>query len=205
MIIPAILEKNWEEIEKKLIVCQEFANTVHIDFIDGKFAPDTTFLDFEPFKNYSNYFTLEAHLMTEEPINHLDRLFKSGFKRFIGQVEKMADQVEFVAKGESLGSVGLALDLSTPISEIKVPFDDLDQILLMSVPAGESGQIFDNSVIEKITTLRSKYLGNIELDGGINDQTLPLAKEAGASMFCVTSFLFRDNPEEQFRILESLV
>lgn len=204
MIIPAILEKNWEEIEKKLIVCQEFANTVHIDFIDGKFAPNTTFLDFEPFKNYSNYFTLEAHLMTEEPINYLDRLFNAGFKRFIGQVEKMADQITFVAKGESLGAVGLALDLSTPISEIKVSLDDLDQILLMSVPAGESGQIFNSSIIEKITTLHSKYLGNIEIDGGINNQTLLFAKNVGVSMFCVTSFLFRDNPEEQFRILESL-
>ncbi len=205
MIIPAILENTWEEIEKKLIICGEFTKTIHIDFIDGKFTNTTTFLEFEPFKKYSSYFTLEAHLMVEEPIKYLDRLSSAGFKRFIGHVEKMSDQVEFVAKGEVLGEVGLAIDLQTPIGNIKVSLDDLDQILLMSVAAGKSGQTFDNSVIEKIKTLRSKYLGRIEIDGGINDQTLMLAKTSGANTFCVTSFLFKENPKEQYQTLQSLL
>lgn len=205
MIIPAILEKNWEEIEKKLEICREFARAVHIDFIDGKFNPNTSFLEFEPFKEYSNYFTLEAHLMVEEPISYLPSLSSAGFKRFIGHVEKMSDQVEFVANGELLGGVGLALDLQTPLDAIKVSLDDLDQILLMSVNAGKSGQTFDNSIIEKIKSLRSKYLGNIEIDGGINDQTILFAKTASANTFCVTSFLFKEDPKEQYRMLQSLL
>ncbi len=75
----------------------------------------------------------------------------------------------------------------------------------MSVKAGESGQEFDESVIQKIKDLRSKFYGKIEIDGGVNDKTLVLAKDAGADLFCATSFLFRDNPEKQFRILESLI
>lgn len=205
MIIPAILEQNWEEIEKKLILCQEFTKTVHIDFIDGIFAPNTTFLEFERFKEYSNYLTLEAHLMVEEPIKYLDPLSSSGFKRYVGHIEKMSDQVEFVAKGEALGEVGLGLDLQTSLDAIKTSLEELDQILLMSVPAGKSGQIFDNSVIEKIKRLRSKYLGRIEIDGGINDQTILFAKATGANTFCVTSFLFRENPKKQFQILQSLL
>lgn len=205
MIIPAILEKDWESIEKKLEICREFARTIHIDFIDGKFNPNGSFLEFEPFKKYSDYFELEAHLMVEEPVNYLSRLSSVGFKRFVGHVEKMSDQIEFVASGELLGAVGLALDLQTPFDAIKVSLDDLDQILLMSVNAGKSGQTFDNSIIEKIKSLRSKYLGNIEIDGGINDQTLSFAKTAGANTFCVTSFLFKEDPKEQFRLLESLV
>mgnify|MGYP001567555302 CR=1 FL=1 len=204
MIIPAILEKNWEEIEKKLEICRSFANTIHIDFIDGKFADNSSFLEFEPFKKYSEYFFLEAHLMVEEPVNYLDRLSSAGFKRFLGHVEEMSDQVEFVAKGEQLGAVGLALDIETPTSDIKVSLEDLDQILLMSVIAGRSGQEFDKIIIPKIEELRDKGFANIEIDGGINNQTLPLAKNAGANMFCVTSFLFKDNPEEQFRILSSV-
>ena len=143
--------------------------------------------------------------MVEEPINYLPRLSSAGFKRYLGHIERMSNQIEFVASGELLGSVGLALDLKTPISEIKVPLDDLDQVLLMSVMAGKSGQTFDNSIIEKIRSLRSKYLGNIEIDGGINDQTILFAKTASANTFCVTSFLFKENPKEQFRILQSLV
>lgn len=204
MIIPAILETNWEEIEKKLEICREFAKVIHIDFIDGQFTNNKTFLEFEPFNKYSDHFILEAHLMTEEPVNYLNSLFSAGFKRFLGHIEKMSDQVEFVAKGEGLGVVGLALDIETPVENIKVPLDDLDQILLMSVMAGASGRPFDQRVLQKIKKLKDTGFNNIELDGGINNQTLPISKQAGANSFCVTSFLFRENPEEQFRILESL-
>lgn len=203
-IIPAILEKNWEEIEKKLEICREFTKTVHIDFIDGKFVENTTFLEFEPFKKYSEYFFLEAHLMVEEPASYLDKLFSAGFKRFLGHVEKMSDQVEFIAKGEQLGAVGLALDIETPVSDIKVSLEDLDQILLMSIVAGASGRPFDNRVLPKIEKLKEFGFDNIELDGGINNETLPLAKNAGANLFCVTSYLFRDNPKKQYEILTSL-
>lgn len=204
MIIPAILEKDWKELGKKLEICREFAKDVHIDFIDGKFTDNTSLLEFEPFKKYSEYFNLEAHLMVEEPIIYLEELSSVGFKTFVGHVEKMKDQVEFVVKGEELGGVGLALDLHTPLDEIKVSLDDLDRILLMSVVAGKSGQEFDESVLEKIKNLRSKYLGNIEIDGGINDKTLPLAKGAGANSFCVTTYLFKENISDNFKKLEKL-
>lgn len=205
MIIPAILEKDWDEIKKKLEICIEFASTVHIDFIDGRFAENKTYLDLEPFKDYRQRFNLEAHLMVNEPINYLDSLADAGFGTFVGHVEKMSDQVEFVTKGEELGAVGLALDLDTPTEEIKVNLDDLDQILLMSVKAGRSGQEFDESVLDKIKSLRSKYLGKIEIDGGINGETLNLAKEKGANNFCVTSSLFKEDPKKEFERLSLLL
>ncbi|EKD85555.1 MAG: Ribulose-phosphate 3-epimerase [uncultured bacterium] len=205
MVIPTILEKSWEEIEKKFKVYKSFANTVHVDFIDGKFTDSLTFLDPNPFSKYSGYFNLEAHLMVEEPANYLDGLASAGFKRFLGQVEKMSDQVKFVAKGQSLGSVGLALDIETPIEAIKVSLEDLDQILLMSIIAGASGRPFDQRVIPKMKELRTKYTGTIEVDGGINDQTLVFARTAGANRFCVNSFLFKGDPKKQFDLLSSLL
>src|SRR4029078_11680397 len=113
MIIPAILEKDFEEIKKKLEICREFANTVHVDFIDGDFAPNKSCLDFASFKQYSDYFKLEAHLMVNEPVNYLDKLSEAGFRIFMGHVEKMGDQIEFVTRGQELGAVGLAFDLDT--------------------------------------------------------------------------------------------
>ncbi len=205
MIIPAILETSWEEIEKKLLICKEFAKEIHIDFIDGKFSPNLSFLETEPFKKYSEQFLLEAHLMVEEPISYLDKLSGSGFKRFIGHIEKMSDQVEFVSKAQELGWVGLALDLSTDLSEIKVSLEDLDRILLMSVKAGESGQVFDQSALEKIKELRAKSLIDIEVDGGIDLNTLKLASQAGANSFCVNSFLFKDHPKTQYDLLSRIV
>jgi ribulose-phosphate 3-epimerase len=205
MIVPAILEQNWEEIEKKLEICRKLTGEVHIDFIDGKFAQNKTFLDFSKFLELSSSFNFEAHLMVDEPVEYLDELAKSGFKKFIGHIEKMTDQVEFVAKGQELGFVGLGIDLDTQPSELKVNLDDLDQILLMAVKAGRSGQEFDTRVIEKIKSVRAKYLGIIEIDGGINDKTLIACKDAGANRFCVTSFLFNPNASGQYKKLSSLI
>lgn len=205
MIIPAILEDNLEEIDRRIEIARRFSKTIHIDFIDGKFASNKSFLDPTPFQKYKNQLNLEAHLMVDEPINYLDKLASVGFNRFLGHVEKMSDQVEFVAKGEALGAIGLGLDLDTHISSIEVPFDDLDIILLMSVKAGESGQVFDESILEKIKKLRNNYLGDIEMDGGINEESLKLSKEAGANSFCATSFIFRDDPKHQFETLKSLL
>lgn len=205
MIIPAILEKDWGEIEKKLEICREFARSVHIDFIDGKFTDNTSFFEFEPFKKYSEYFNLEAHLMVDQPETYLNDLSEAGFKTFIGHIEKMYDQVEFVARGEELGAVGLALDLDSPINKIQVPLDDLDKILVMTVKAGKSGQEFNEFIENKIKKLKARYLGVIEVDGGVSIETLPIAKNAGATSFCVTSHLFGEDPANNYRELESLL
>ncbi len=205
-IIPGILEKDWAEIEKKIEILKTFSDKIHIDFVDGKFIQNATFLDPTPFLKYANELYLEAHLMVDEPINYLDSLSKSGFKKFIGHVEKMSSQEEFVAQGEFLGEVGLALDLQTPIEQVKVPFEDLDFVLLMAIHAGFSGKDFEQSALAKIKDLRSKTTIPIEVDGGINDQTLPLCKEAGANIFVSTSFISAsNNPLEQFAKLKSLV
>ena len=204
MIFPTILEKTWEDIEEKFETYKNFAKAVHVDFIDGKFTNNSTFLDPKPFSKYKDYFELEAHLMTEEPINYLEGLSKAGFRRFLGHVEKMSDQIEFVVKGEALGAVGLALDITTPVSDIRVPYEDLDQILLMSIVAGASGRPFDQRVIPKIKAIKDRGFANIEIDGGVSDQTLLLLKNAGASIFCVNSFLFKGDPKSQFRLLQSL-
>ncbi len=212
-IVPGILEKDWLEIEKKVEIIKTFSNKIHIDVIDGKFTNNQTFLDPAPFSKYTNPLSgsgqalfLEAHLMVEEPINYLDSFAKAGFRKFIGHVEKMASQEEFVAKGELMGEVSLALDLPSSLDLITASFEDLDSILLMDVKAGFSSQTLDQSLLEKIKTLRSKTFIPIEVDGGINDQTLPLCKDAGANIFVSTSFISdSNNPQEQYQKLTSLI
>lgn len=204
MIIPTILEKSWEEIEAKFKIYEKFAKSVHVDFIDGKFEKNLTFLDPEPFSKYSSYFQLEAHLMVEEPIDYLDSLSEAGFKTFLGQVEKMSDQTEFVAKGQALGAVGLALDIETEVSEVKVSLEDLDRLLLMGIVAGDSGRPFDERVLSKIKYFAENGHTNIQVDGGVSEENLPQLKKLGASIFCVNSYLFKGEPKEQFRKLSSI-
>ena len=70
-VLPGILEKEWSAIERKLEIIKPFAKSVHIDLLDGKFAPNTTFADPTPFKKYADYFTFELHMMVENPEENL--------------------------------------------------------------------------------------------------------------------------------------
>src|SRR5690348_6117763 len=116
-IIPGILEQEWEPIKKKLDLIKPFAKTVHIDILDGIFAPNKTFLDPAPYAEYAKDLQLELHMMVDNPICYIEPWAKVGFNRFIGQIEKMPDLVEFVAKAEEFGEVGLALDSETSIEK----------------------------------------------------------------------------------------
>lgn len=208
-IIPGILEKDWTEIERKINLVKSFARVVHIDIIDGKFAPNTTFLDPAPFAKYTlpssgQALLFEVHLMVEEPIQYLKPFAAVGFKRFLGHIEKMSDQVEFVAQGELLGEVGLAIDGLTSLDVVKVPYSDLDCVLIMTIKAGESGQVFVPEYLKKVEMLKQvQHDMVIEIDGGINDKTIVEARNAGATRFVANSFIFNsENPQSQFQLLQ---
>lgn len=204
-LIPGILEKDWQEIEKKLAIIKPFSKKVHIDFLDGKFSPEISFMDFSQFIKYKNDFFMEAHLMVDDPSQYVKSLANAGFKRFLGHIERMENLEEFVAEGQIFGEVGLALDIQTSIDVINIPLDDIDTVLLMSVKAGKSGQEFLPEVLEKIKSLRQITQIPIEIDGGINEETLIAAKKESAQRFVVTSAIFQSHdPMESFEKLLSL-
>jgi len=211
-IIPGILEKDWEKIEEKLKSLKSLTETVHIDVIDGKFANNLTFLDPTPFAKYKDEFLLEVHLMVEEPIDYLKPFFDAGFKRFLGHIEKMSDQTEFVAMGEIYGEIGLAIDGPTNLDELKVDLFDLDALLLMTIKAGFSGQSFKEEYLIKAKEIKKRLqnmpLGKemiIEVDGGLDDWSIVKAKEAGANRFVSNSFLFKGDFLKQKKLLSSLI
>lgn len=143
--------------------------------------------------------------MTENPTQYVKPLAAVGFKRFLGHIEKMQDIDEFIAEGEIYGEVGLALDIDTPVGSIAIPFDDIDVILIMAAKAGKSGQAFSQSVLLKIAELRGKTTIPIEVDCGINDESIVAARVSGANRFVTDSFIF-DSPDplNSFEKLQSL-
>ena len=205
-VIPGILEKNWQEIEKKFEIIRPFSKFIHIDVIDGKFAPDASCLETEPFKKYADEFFMEVHLMVENPLAYIKKYADAGFKKFLGHIEKMENLEEFIALGQIFGEVGIAVDSQTQVDSLTIPFEDIDTILLMSVKAGKSGQEFLPQVLEKINQIRLKTSIPIEIDGGINEQTIVDAKKSGAQRFVATSCIFNSkDPMESFEKLISLV
>lgn len=206
-IIPGILEQEWSEIERKLEIIKPFSRTVHIDILDGKFANNLTFLDPEPFKKYSKDFFFELHMMVENPISYVAPWSRAGFKRFIGHIEKMPDISAFIEEGKKYGEVGIAIDGPTAIDFSALPLENVDCVLVYtSEKAGHSGPPFDASRLEKVRTIRQKTQAVIEVDGGINEETILLAKNAGANCFVSTSYLFdTNNFAEQYKKLHSLL
>jgi ribulose-phosphate 3-epimerase len=215
---PGTEDKEWEAIESKIERVKPIVKTIHIDVCDGKYANNMTFADPEPFKKYTQELpsglrgqmvdekglVFEVHFMVEDPIKYLKPWADAGFHRFIGQIEKMPDQEEFVAQAQLFGEVALAVDKQTPLDAVKVNLESLDALLIMTIQAGFSGQKFEEALLEKVKAARAKneYLP-IEVDGGINDETIDIAAAAGANRFVATSFLFNfDTPEAQYRLLQ---
>lgn len=214
---PGTDNKNWEEIDKKIESVESFAKTIHIDVIDGIYVNNKTFSDPTPFAKYASKLksgvrgqmdgekglVFEVHLMVDNPIQYIKPFSDAGFQRFIGQIEKMPDQEEFVAQAQMYGEAVLALDKQSPVDSLKVSLEDLDALLVMTIQAGFSGQKFEEALLEKVKSIRAKneYLP-IEVDGGINDETIAIAGAAGANRFVVTSFLYGiGSPISQYKLL----
>ena len=216
-IIPGILEKDWSAVESKLEQIKTFTNTAHIDIIDGKFVNNKTFLDPEPFRKYAAELFLELHMMVIDPVEFVEQWAAAGFKRFLGHAEHMTSQKEFVEEAKKYGEVGLALDGPTHISQIKVPFEQLDSILVYtSNRVGFSGPSMMDDRLDKVRHLRR--LTNmlalrspatnvpIEVDGGINDKTILRAKDAGATRFVSTSYIWQSQTcaEQYKKLIEAI-
>jgi ribulose-phosphate 3-epimerase len=204
-VLPGILENDWSGIERKIEIVKPFARAIHIDILDGKFAPNTTFLDPKPFTKYSSDIFFELHMMVEEPIDYVERFAAVNFRRFVGHVEKMSDQNEFLARVRRQGGeAGLAVDGPTSVEAVAVPVRDVDCFLVMTITAGFSGQQFVAQHLEKVKTLRRQTAVPIEVDGGVRDSTALLARDAGASRFVTTSYLFGcADPAAQYRSLDA--
>lgn len=183
-IIPSILTNDLREVEEKLARAETIVPKVQIDVIDGQFVSNKTF-DPTLLENFETDLNLDFHLMTKEPILWVEKVARAQAERVIGQIEKMTDQLEFVGKVQEVGlSVGLAVDLATPVSSLDPTIlRDLDVVLLMSVPAGFGGQEFDPRVHDKIRELiklRKKDSSPFKIcvDGGITEEIIAgLAKE----------------------------
>lgn len=207
-ITPGILEQEWERIEQRIELVRPFAKRIHIDLLDGVFAPNKTWMDPTPFKKYTKDFVFELHMMIDNPVSLVKPFAEVGFQRFIGQVEKMPDIPEFVATVEQVGEVGLAVDSDTPVEKISPFLEDVDFAFVMTVKAGFSYQSFVPEMLEKVKQLRSldAFLP-IEVDGGMNDSTIVEAKNAGATRFITTGFLYNQgqSPATQYQNLCSLL
>lgn len=207
-VIPGILEQEFPEIEKKIRLVEPYVSWVQIDVLDGTLFNNSCFHDPKPFADLDTQLLMEAHLMVKNPVRYVESYYTAGFERFIAHVEAFdeAQAKGFVDHGEEKENVfdfinicrqfnaetALAIDLPTPVEDVFPYLESLDQVLVMAINTGKSGQKFEESALEKIKAIRAKdpYV-HIEVDGGVNPETAKKAVEAGATRLSANSSIFQ--------------
>src|SRR5262249_23247226 len=159
----------------------------HVDVMDGHFVPNITIgpLVVQALRKVTRK-PLEAHLMIEAPERYLDDFAKAGIDGILVHWEGATHLHRTIQHIKSLGKyAGVVINPATPPEVLDVILPDLDLILIMTVNPGFGGQKFIHSMLPKIQQVRQmidtvKPSIELEIDGGVDDATLPLAYRAGA-------------------------
>lgn len=186
-----------QDIVKKLDLSKP--DYIHIDIMDGKFVSNKTWTTSEV-KKFTSYSTLplEVHLMVNNPSKYIEDYALMNTSIIIFHYEAVKDINEMINKVKLYGlKVGIAINPETNINVLIPYLNMIDEVLIMSVHPGKSGQSFIEKSLEKISVLKNIILeGNyktiISVDGGINNETGLLCKDAGVDELVSASYIHKD-------------
>lgn len=186
-----------QDIVKKLDLSKP--DYIHIDIMDGKFVSNKTWTTSEV-KKFTSYSTLplEVHLMVNNPSKYIEDYALMNTSIIIFHYEAVKDINEMINKVKLYGlKVGIAINPETNINVLIPYLNMIDEVLIMSVHPGKSGQSFIEESLEKISVLKNIILeGNyktiISVDGGINNETGLLCKDAGVDELVSASYINKD-------------
>lgn len=188
-------------------------DSLHFDVMDGSFVQNFC-LGFPVLEALRPVTVLpfEVHLMIRDPDRHFEKFVLAGADILIAHVETAAQPLRIIERCRSLGKkVGLALNPATPPTVLEYLLPYLDLVVVMTVEPGFAGQRFVSGMDKKIRVIRelSQELNpalQIEVDGSINEKTIPDLAKAGAEIFVGgTSGLFRKDRtfSESVRIMRA--
>lgn len=202
LVSPSILSANYAHLGADLEeLNRASADWIHCDVMDGLFVPNISFGQkvIQDIRSYSSL-PFDVHLMIMHPLRYVREFAAAGADLLTIHYEACEDASEVQQTLRAIRSCGKRCGLSvkpnTAIREITPFLNQLDLVLVMSVEPGFGGQAFLPGSLEKIEQLKAfreqhgyEYL--IEVDGGINLETAPLARKAGADVLVAGSAVFR--------------
>lgn len=197
-IAPSILSADFAKLgEQVRAVTQAGADYIHVDVMDGHFVPNLTIGPsiIKAVRRYSEL-PFDVHLMISPVDPYIDDFVEAGADIITVHVEAGPHLHRTIQKIKDTGrKAGVALNPATPAAAVDHVLGDVDLILVMTVNPGFGGQSFIESQLEKISVLRSKIDASgrnieLEVDGGINFKTAPLAIEAGANILVAGTATF---------------
>ncbi|XQY93466.1 ribulose-phosphate 3-epimerase [Metabacillus sp. HB246100] len=197
-IAPSILSANFAKLGEEITEVEKAgADYIHVDVMDGHFVPNITIgpLIVEAIRPMTKL-PLDVHLMIEQPDLYIPQFVKAGADIITVHVEACKHLHRTIQLIKSHGiKAGVVLNPHTPVDAVQHVLEDIDMVLLMTVNPGFGGQSFIPSVLPKMrdlsTNKKEKNLHfEIEVDGGINEQTAKLCVEAGASVLVAGSAIY---------------
>jgi ribulose-phosphate 3-epimerase len=197
-IAPSILAADFSRLAEEIREVElAGAELIHIDVMDGHFVPNITMgpIVVEALRPITNL-PLDVHLMIENPDQYIESFAKAGADYITVHVEACPHLHRTIQLIRSYGvKPGVVLNPHTPIETIQHVLEDVDMVLFMTVNPGFGGQKFIHSVVSKVQQLsaiiQEKGLSiEIEIDGGINVETIIPCAEAGATIFVAGSAIY---------------
>jgi len=202
VIAPSILLCDFGHLADEIRKLEQAgAKTLHLDVMDGHFVPNITYgLPIVEAVRRVTPLPIEAHLMISDPARYAPLFIKAGADAITFHIEAASDPASVLAEIRSLGAAaGLTYNPHTPVASIEPFLADCDQVLTMSVEAGFGGQAFEPVALENLRRLKAAVGRDVllEIDGGVNPDTIGLCAEAGAQLFVVGSAIFKHPPYAQ--------
>ncbi len=196
LILPSLLLCDFGDLKSEVTALADAGiECLHLDVMDGQFVPNLTYgMPIVRGLSQHTSLPLDVHLMILEPEQFVAEFYEAGAASITFHAEATRDPVAVLKQIRALGaSAGIAVNPETPISSISNCVGHCDMVTIMSVQAGFGGQSFQSAALQKLEQARDLFGPEVflEIDGGVNADTISDCVRHGAEMLVVGSAIFR--------------